>query len=185
MQNALPATAGVFSVTCLFTNFAYVGFTKDMARAVKSVFEQLAGDRHRNEHFQALYDEYGREGFYVRLITKTETKEAGEALRDLLINSNQYRLNKTGRDARKDALVETFHTRWGDFTDARTAALECPVNCVYSDWMYRACFEPDRVITDADYRSSAYLVTMFEPDVIGRTFGDVGFGTSTTNRKLA
>lgn len=175
MQNALPSTAGVFSVTCLFTNYAYVGFTKNVARGVKSVFEQLAGNRHRNDNFQALYDEYGRDGFYVRLIAETESDEAGEALRDLLINSNQYRLNKTGRDPEKDALIETFHTPWGDFTDARTAAVDGPWQGLHCQHLYPAFFEPDRAITEADYLAYFYDVPS---EQFGKTFADLGFGSS-------
>jgi len=175
MTNNLPNTAGVFSITFTFSNYAYVGWSENMKKGAQTIFSQLAHNRHRSADFQALYDEFGADAFYVRKLADTETEEVGKRLRGRLINSNQYSLNKTGRDPEKDAVIETFHTPWGDFTDAKKAAWDGPWQGLHCHHLYPAFFEPDRVITDADYLAYFYDVPS---EQFGKTFADLGFGSS-------
>ncbi|MCK3776200.1 hypothetical protein MZK49_05585 [Ensifer sesbaniae] len=189
LDNLFPV-AGLVSIVCLPTGEAYIGYSKDITTGVQTIFDQLEAGRHRNPRFQEAFDDYGRDQFFVRIILESTDKAETDALKQSLLNSDQYSFNKSqdvkGVDpALVKDMVEIIRTPWGRFKSAYRAAIDAPTRLVDPGWVRRACFQPEAPITEADYRASAYLVTCHEPDVIGETWQSLGFGTSYCDSKTA
>ena len=172
-------SAGLFSITFVHGTSAYVGFSATIDDGVATTFNQLEKGRHRNKDFQELYNDYGRDGFLVRTLHRTEDEGEANRIKQALINSGQYTLNKlkTMRGIEQDyAIVELFKTPWGTFKSASSAVFNAPVNCLRNELIFRICYEPDEVISARDY---CYFSLVFDDDetVIGTRWIDRGFGT--------
>lgn len=171
----LTTNAGVFTINCLYCTDAYVGYSANIASGVETIFNQLEHDRHRSKDFKMLWDDFGRDGFIVRVMLETDDRQEAETFKERLIASGRYPLNR--RKVESDiALVERFVTPWGTYDRASMADYHAPVISFYEKNVYRACYNPDAVITEDDFRSNTYLAFVLDQSVIGKTWGSIGFG---------
>lgn len=178
---------GVFSITCLYTGFGYVAYTKDIVKGVQTIFDQLERGQHRNPVWQEHFNACGRDQYIVRILYETDDEHDGLAFKLSLLNSNQYEYNRSKvvksekvkeiNPALIVEAIELFKTPWGVFRRPSLATYDAPIGDVKQDWLRLVCYQPEAVITSMEYDSSVYLMYCHKRDVIGRTWGDLGFGT--------
>lgn len=63
---------GVFAVTCAATGDVFLGAAVDTDRAMNGVRARLDGGLHRCKQLQALWNEYGAEGFEYEVVELLE-----------------------------------------------------------------------------------------------------------------
>ena len=69
---------GVFAVTCTATGDVFLGAAVDADRAMNGVRARLDGGLHRCKQLQALWNEYGAEGFEYEVVELLEYDDPGD-----------------------------------------------------------------------------------------------------------
>lgn len=185
-QPNIEAVPGVFALICTATNEKLVGHAQDVQKRCNTHLHDLRRRKHFNLRLQALFDEYGDRGFEVELLERLDDQQDRLDAVARYIDTDEYSLTlnptpqvkpfveKTAGTPRKKLV--TFVTPWGEFESAKKAARACPANEVFYKWIDKACRYPTLKIELEDYKTSCWFIGFFETNIIGKTFGSMGFG---------
>lgn len=63
--SSVLGTPGVYAITCKATSMTYVGEGRNLRRRVQKHLAELRSRVHANSRFQAAFDQYGEDGFFL------------------------------------------------------------------------------------------------------------------------
>ena len=149
----LPATSGVYKITCTANNRFYVGSSKNIQRRIQVHKHQLRANAHHNPHLQNCFNKYGVGSFtfeVVELCPASVKFEREQYYFDTLQPElNTLKTATGGKDARP---VYQIDNETGEiiqcFVDVETAAKSLGLK---RSAIYRAAKLDDRTKTAGGY----------------------------------
>lgn len=189
------STTGIYELTHIESGKTYIGASQNLKSRVYHHNRDLHLNRH---HVPALQNDFNqtatgnsavsfavleycdfdqlheREDFHIETKKPVyNTKAAGGGVRLITEEArNESRKRLVGKQMR---FIGDFRTPHGVYSSSFRAASASEVRMSqFAVW--KACKNPDTVITKLAYAKSLYLSTLHDHSVIGKTWAELGFG---------
>lgn len=197
-RDHLTTEAGVYEIMNTITGEKYVGSARNISQRISNHFSKLRIGSSECTLLQKSFDEFGEAAFSSRVLDVVKGREDRLDREQEYLDTGDYKLNKlrnsrgrTGMEATEETKTKMAASKtgelhpkfkgyytvpWGTFTSPYAASLVSPDKLISHSAITIYCEKSDTVINRNMLGSSRYLKANFGEEILGMTFGEIGFG---------